>query len=87
MSSARKGSQTKAKAMNTNEVIILARKHLMDATADKMISSAQLCLSDALSQYELGAYDRAKERAVKSLAYTVGCFHPDYVRAAKETAQ
>jgi hypothetical protein len=77
-------------AMNTNEVITLARKHLMAASSGTYpvaYRSAQLCLADALTLYELGAYYRATERAVKSLAYTVGCFHPDYVRAAQEPAQ
>jgi len=66
--------------MNTNEVIILARKHLHNEAA--MSSSAELCLSDAIKLYDDGDFTHAKERAIKSLAYSVGAFHKDYQRAA-----
>lgn len=68
--------------MNTQQIIALARKHLMDCPADRMVSSAELCLSDALRLYELGDYTNAKARATKCLAYTVGVFHPSYRMAA-----
>lgn len=66
--------------MNTNQVIILARKHL---GTGEMNSSARLCLSEAIRYQERGELDYAKERAIKSLAYSVGMFHPDYKRASK----
>jgi hypothetical protein len=65
--------------MNTDKVIVLARKHLGGA----MESSARLCLSDALGLYEAGDLTYAKKRALKSLAYSVGIFHSDYARASK----
>ena len=65
--------------MNTHEVIILARKHLGKGIMD---SSARLCLSDALCLHEEGNLTRAKDRALRSLAYSVGMFHADYKRAS-----
>jgi len=67
--------------MNANQTIILARKHVMQGNAP-MQSSAELCLADAIAQYNEGAFDCARARAIKSLAYSVGAFHPDYKRAA-----
>jgi len=64
--------------MFAHQVIILARKHL---TND---ASARLCLSDANRIVEeCGDLNAAKKRALDSLAYSVGVFHPDYVRASK----
>ena len=67
--------------MNANQIIILARKYVMQGNAS-MQSSAELCLADAISQYNEGAFDRAKERAIKSLDYSIGFIHPDYKRAS-----
>lgn len=64
--------------MNVNKVIILARKHL----GGNMESSARLCLTDAISLYEKGEFEAAKKRALKSLAYSIGVFHSDYVKAS-----
>ena len=64
--------------MNANQVLILARKHL----GGEMESSARLCLSDAVTLYAEGKLDYAKARALKSLAYSVGVFHPDYRKAS-----
>ena len=58
--------------MNTNEVIILARKHIGNGAA--MDSSARLCLADAIALQNAGDLESAKRRAIKSLAYSVG--HP-----------
>ena len=66
--------------MNTNDIIILARRHLGKG---EMESSARLCFSDALSLYETGDYANAKKRAIKSLAYSVGMFHEDYAKASR----
>ena len=63
--------------MNTSEVIALARKHL----GGGMESSARICLSDAVNLLDGGDLFSAKERALKSLAYSVGVCHPDYARA------
>ena len=66
--------------MNTDKVIVLARKHL---GAGVMDSSARLCLTDAIELQAEGKLSFAKERALKSLAYSVGVFHADYRRAGK----
>lgn len=65
--------------MNTNDAIILARKHVGNGAV--MESSARLCLADAVRLQDEGKLDIAKERAVRSLAYSVGVFHNDYKRA------
>jgi hypothetical protein len=67
--------------MNTENAIILARKHVGNGAA--MDSSARLCLADAVALADRGELEYAKARAVKSLGYSVGVFHADYKRAAK----
>jgi len=66
--------------MNTSEIITLARKHLGTGVMD---SSARLCLSDAVTAHDAGDYEHAKSRALKSIAYSVGIAHPDYIRASR----
>jgi hypothetical protein len=63
----------------TQNAIILARKHLGKGT---MESSARLCLSDAIELYDSGELEYAHHRALKSIAYSVGQFHPDYPKAS-----
>jgi hypothetical protein len=67
--------------MNTNDVIILARKHVGNGAV--MESSARLCLEDAVRLQDKGNLDAAKARAIKSLGYSVGILHADHQRAAK----
>lgn len=67
--------------MTTNQVIILARKHVHNPVA--MRSSAELCLADAVRLQDEGNLNAAKARALKSLAYSVGILHADYRRACK----
>ena len=64
--------------MMTEQVIILARKHL----GGDMESSARLCLEDAIKCKDLGLYESARMWALRSLEYSVGIFHPDYEKAA-----
>lgn len=66
--------------MKVSEIIKLARQHSNEGS---MVSSAQLCLSDAVEMQRLGHPEYARKRALKSLAYSVGMFHPDYQRAAE----
>jgi hypothetical protein len=66
---------------DAKETIRLARKHLGQGT---MESSARLCLADAIKLYDNADYDTAHKRALKSLAYSVGIFHPDYKLAKGE---
>jgi hypothetical protein len=65
--------------MNTQNIIILARKHLGTGVMD---SSARLCLADAITLADAGDYTYARARALKSLAYSVGMFHADYRKAS-----
>lgn len=62
--------------MNAFEVIQLARKHVNNGAS--MQSSAELCLRDAEALQAQGKCVEARNRAVKSLQYSVGVFHPDY---------
>jgi hypothetical protein len=66
--------------MNTQQAIILARKHVITGAPKE--SSALFCLSDAIDMMERGDLDSAKKWAVRSLSYSVGVFHSDYQRAA-----
>lgn len=63
--------------MNANKTIIAARKNL----GGDMESSARLCLADAVRLFDEGHLEAAHARALKSLAYSVGVFHPDYEKA------
>lgn len=65
--------------MTTIEVLNLAAFH---AGRGGMISSAKLALDDAIRLMTIERFDLARRRALKSLAYSVGVFHPDYQRAA-----
>jgi len=67
--------------MNTSNVIVLARKHVHNDMP--MRTSAELCLSDAIDRYDSGNFESAKMWALKSLAYSVGVFHNDYIKAAR----
>ena len=65
--------------MTDIEVIALAKSHVARGVMD---TSAELCLTDALCWEDAGRLDLARTRALKSLAYSVGILHPDYIRAA-----
>ena len=67
--------------MDTNKALILARKHIGNGAV--METSARACLADAVEQYDAGNYDSAKMWALKSLEYSGGIFHADYMRASK----
>ena len=62
--------------MNTNQILIVARKHVGNGAA--MESSARLCLADAVNLYTDGDYAAAERRALRSLSYSVGILHADY---------
>lgn len=72
-----------ATTMTAAEAIALAQKHVDARYESRMQSSAELCLADAKALMEKGEERVAKNRAVRSLAYTVGILHPDYQEAAK----
>ena len=63
--------------MTSLEIINIARGHIGKGS---MVSSAQLCLDDAVALYNEGKEGDAIIRARKSIAYSVGILHPDYQR-------
>ena len=69
--------------MKTLQIIELAKKNIDNGAS--MQSSAKLCLDDALNLLKLGGCeDVVRIRAIKSLKYSVGIFHPDYQAAIEE---
>jgi len=66
--------------MTLSALIITARKHLGEG---QMESSARFCLADAITLRDAGDYEHARQRALRSLDYSVGIFHPDYKKAAR----
>lgn len=66
-----------ASNMNANEAIEIARKHIGSGT---MVSSAQLCLADAVALQAKGEEEFSKRRALNSVVYSVGIFNSDYDR-------
>ena len=64
--------------MNTQQVITLARRHVRTGT---MQDSAYLCLVEAVKLYDEGRFEDAKNRALRSLRYSVGVFHADYAQS------
>jgi len=67
--------------LNVIEVLDMARKHRNNGAA--MQSSAELCYADAVTLCLQSRFEASRHRAIKSLGYSVGVFHPDY-QAAKE---
>jgi hypothetical protein len=63
--------------MNALAAIEIATKHVA-AMNGGMISSAELCLADAIRLAADGKEQYAKDRAAKAVAYASGIFHPDY---------
>jgi len=57
--------------------IDLATKWI-DKGIGTMVSSAQVCLDDAKTLMSEGKYNLVCAWAKRSLAYSVGIFHPDY---------
>ena len=66
--------------MNTDKILILARKHV--GNGGDMDSSARFCLTEAARAVDEGRLNAARMWAIKSLAYSVGIFHPDHKRAS-----
>ena len=64
------------------DLIELADFHLNKAGA--MYSSAEGCLDDSRKQFAQSNFNFAINRALDSLGYSVGVFHPDYQRCAKD---
>ena len=74
------------KPLTTHAVISMACASLDKAAEakdnDTMISSAKLCLEDAVQNYHDGNFLAADSRALKSLAYTAGIESWDYIMAS-----
>jgi hypothetical protein len=62
--------------------LIIARKHV--ANPMPMQSSARLCLADAVRHADAGNLRQSELHALKSLAYSIGYFHADYVKAWRQ---
>lgn len=66
--------------MTTEDIIILARKHLGTGEMD---SSARLNFSDAITWQNEGAMGAARISALRSLKYSIGILHADYKKATE----
>ena len=64
--------------MTITDLCILAQKY---RETGPMASSAQCCLEDAYYLIRRHDFAAARERAIKSLAYSIGILHPDYQKA------
>lgn len=62
------------------EAMRLAQIHAETSTKD-MVSSARSVVQDVESLFNKGDFRCAYERALDSLRYSVGCFHPDFSKA------
>jgi hypothetical protein len=65
----------------TKDVLALARKHVADNAETE--ASARVCLADAVILYDGGEWSAARERALRSLKYSVGVLHQAYRQAAQ----
>lgn len=62
--------------MNPVYKIIALAEHHQGSNA-----SAKLGAEDATALYNKGEFAHARQRALRSLQYSVGMFHPDYIAA------
>lgn len=73
-------------AYNAEYIISLAKYYIQNHSWEcPMITSAELCYVDACSLFEKRSYEYAGIRALKSLAYTIGIGHPDYIICKAKT--
>ena len=70
--------------MNTDKIVILARKHA--GNGSDMESSARFSLAEAVRAINEGRLDSARMWAIRSLEYSVGIFSADYKRATAKNA-
>lgn len=73
-------------AYNAKYIIGIAKYYIQNHSWEcPMITSAELCYTDAISLFEKRKYKDAGIRALKSLAYTIGTGHPDYLSCKAKT--
>lgn len=70
---------------NAEYIISLAKYYIQAVPEAQMLTSAELCYVDACSLFEKRSYEYAGIRALKSLAYTIGIAHPDYIICKAKT--
>jgi hypothetical protein len=70
------------RVMTTAKVLALACQHLGEGA---MVSSAKICLQDAILLLAEDDLAHARKRALRSLAYSVGVLHQDYQRASEQS--
>lgn len=66
-------------SLTVSQVLTLARRHVANGAA--MESSARLCLADAVALHDAGDLAGARCAAVRSLRFSVGIAHADFIRA------
>jgi hypothetical protein len=65
--------------MTIFKILTIAKNHLGKGAV--MDSSARMTWLEAAKWYEAGNMYWAGKRAMKSLAYSIGIFHPEYAMA------
>jgi hypothetical protein len=76
-------AQIQITADKATQALRLARKYVGSNPASGYQESARICLADANELFDAYDYTYAYKAAVKSLAYSVGVFHPEYVKLTK----
>lgn len=66
--------------MTTDKILILARKHL---GSGYMEDSARIAMQDAIFWKNNDNDELCRYRALKSLKFSLGIHHKDYIRASK----
>jgi hypothetical protein len=69
---------------NATKIVDIAARNV---NLGSMSSSAKLCLDDANALLALGDEAYAAKRALESLSYSVGFFHPDFATAKAMAAE
>lgn len=67
--------------MNASQIIVVARRHVMHAASNE--TAAREHLYEAVRLVYKNDYEHARVAALKSLEYSVGPLHKDYVRCSK----
>ncbi len=68
--------------MKFQDMLVLAKKHA--PCSGEWEINAEFCIENAMQCWRDGAFESAKTWALKSLKYSVGTMHTDYIAAASE---